>query len=210
MQIRRAQNPIMRELLVMRVLMAIFLVLLSTSPLHAHASDKTKGQRVDTSIITKMKRIGNREYAVGEIVLDAKPIQVWNVLTDYEHSPEVFKNLKSCSVVGNRGNRRLIRQVVEPIGFMKFDYIVAMLEKKPTNLSWYKDSGSLKELTGEWNLKPLAGGNKTGVTYQVFIDGGVLLPSWILTNKAKGHLPVVLTALKQKVHEHNLINLESD
>lgn len=210
MHIQLSKSKVRHNLFAIKVLMATFFFCFILFPPQTHASEKTNVNKLDSSIITKMKRIGNREYAVGEIVLDAKPIQVWNVLTDYEHSPEVFKNLKSCSVVGNRGNRRLIRQVVEPMGFMKFDYIVAMLEKKPTNLSWYKDSGSLKELTGEWNLKPLAGGNKTGVTYQVFIDGGVLLPSCILTNKAKGHLPVVLTALKQKVHEHNLINSESD
>lgn len=202
MQLRRLQSQFRHSVFAMTILMAVLFASFFASPAHTYASDKTKVNQVDTSIITKMKRIGNREFAVGEIVIDAKPIQVWNVLTDYENSPEVFKNLKSCSVVGFRGNRRLVRQVVEPVGFMKFDYIVSMLEKKPTNLSWYRDSGSLKELTGEWNLKPLAGGSKTSVTYQVFIDGGVFFPSWLLTNKAKSHLPVVLTALKQKVHEH--------
>ncbi len=202
MQLRHTKSQFMHSFFAITILMACFFVSSITCPPNADANDRTKGTKVDTSIITKMKRIGNREFAVGEIVIDAKPIQVWNVLTDYENSPEVFKNLKSCSVVGIRGNRRLVRQVVETVGFMKFDYVVSMLEKKPTNLSWYRDSGSLKELTGEWNLKPLAGGSKTSVTYQVFIDGGVFFPSWLLTNKAKSHLPVVLTALKQKVYEH--------
>ncbi len=210
MQLRDLRRQIRHRLFAMTILMAAFFVSFIASPPHSHASDKSKGNKVDTTIITKMKRIGNREFAVGEIVIDAKPIQVWNVLTDYENSPEVFKNLKSCSVVGIRGNRRLVRQVVETVGFMKFDYIVSMLEKKPTNLSWYRDSGSLKELTGEWNLKPLAGGSKTSVTYQVFIDGGVFFPSWLLTNKAKSHLPVVLTALKKKVHEHTASYSESE
>lgn len=210
MQSRDLRRQIRHRHFAMTILMAASFFSFIASPPHSYASDKSKGNKVDTSIITKMKRIGNREFAVGEIVIDAKPIQVWNVLTDYENSPEVFKNLKSCSVVGIRGNRRLVRQVVETVGFMKFDYIVSMLEKKPTNLSWYRDSGSLKELTGEWNLKPLAGGSKTSVTYQVFIDGGVFFPSWLLTNKAKSHLPVVLTALKKKVHEHTASYSESE
>jgi uncharacterized membrane protein len=147
----------------------------------------------------KVERRDNRNFVVGSVLVDAKPESIWDVLVDYPHAPQVFKNLKLCQVVGQKGSAKLVRQLVNTGSPIKFDYTVALVEKKPYSIEWARQSGSLKEVTGTWRLEPVASGRQTRVTYSIFIDGGMFLPAWLLTPQLKGYLPVVLEALRDKV-----------
>ena len=147
----------------------------------------------------RVERRGARNYVVGSVLVDAKAESIWDVLVDYPHAPQVFKNLKACEVVGQKGPAKLVRQRVNTGSPIKFDYTVALIEKKPFSIEWARDSGSLKEVTGTWLLEPIKSGKQTKVTYSIFIDGGVFLPPWLLTPQLKGYLPVVLNALRDKV-----------
>ncbi len=147
----------------------------------------------------KMEKRGDRNYVVGTILIDAKPESIWDILVDYPNAPQVFKNLKLCEVVGQRGPIKLVRQLVNTGSPIKFDYTVALVEKKPYSIEWSRDSGSFKEVTGTWQLEPLESGTQTRVTYSIFIDGGMFLPPWLLAPQLKGYLPVVLEALRDKV-----------
>ncbi len=186
------------------------LVLLALSLLfgnNAQASEKQKRTKeVKLSYVAqiekpavKIEKRGDRNYVVGTVLIDAKPESIWDILVDYPHAPEVFKNLKLCEVVGQRGPIKLVRQVVNTGSPIKFDYTVALVEKKPYCIEWSRDSGSLKEVTGTWQLEPLESIKKTRVTYSIFIDGGMFLPPWLLAPQLKGYLPVVLNALRDKV-----------
>ncbi len=152
----------------------------------------------------KIEKRGDRDYVVGTILIEAEPESIWEVLVDYPNAPEVFKNLKSCEVVGQKGKAKLVRQLVNTGSPIKFDYTVALVEKKPYSIEWAKDSGSLKEVTGTWQLEPIESGQKTRVTYSIFIDGGIFLPPWLLTPQLKGYLPVVLDSLRDKVASETL------
>jgi hypothetical protein len=61
---------------------------------------------------------------------------------------------------------------------------------------------------GTWELEPLSqkkasasssASDCTFVTYSIHLDGGLVLPSWLLASQVKGYLPEVLNALKQRV-----------
>jgi ribosome-associated toxin RatA of RatAB toxin-antitoxin module len=147
----------------------------------------------------KIEKRGERSYVVGTILIDAEPEAIWDVLVDYPHAPEVFTNLKSCEVVGQKGEAKLIRQLVNTGSPFKFDYTVALVEQKPYLIEWERESGSLKEVTGKWQLEPLETRTQTKVTYSIFIDGGIFLPPWLLTQQLKDYLPTVLGALRDKV-----------
>jgi ribosome-associated toxin RatA of RatAB toxin-antitoxin module len=142
-------------------------------------------------------------------LINAKPETIWDILVDYPHAPQVFKNLKLCEVVGQRGPIKLVRQLVNTGSPIKFDYTVALVEKKPYSIEWSRDSGSFKELTGTWQLEPLESGRQTRVTYSIFMDGGMFLPPWLLAPQLKGYLPVVLAALRDKVSSDKDRNSEA-
>jgi uncharacterized membrane protein len=158
-------------------------------------------QNLDDDSIPRVKieKRGARSYVVGTVSINAQPENVWNVLVDYPKAPEVFENLKLCEVVESKGRVKLVRQVVRTGLPFEFDYIVALTEDKPYRIEWYRESGSLKEVTGSWELEPDDSGEKTKITYSIFIDGGFCLPPWLLNSQIKNYLPVLLNSLRHKV-----------
>jgi len=187
-----------------RILILVLLALFFLIGENAKASEKQKAKGLSHMMklekpAVKIEKRGDRNYVVGTVLIDATPESIWNVLVDYPNAPKVFKNLKSCEVVGQRGAVKLVRQIVNTGSPIKFDYVVALVEKKPYSIEWARESGSLKEVTGTWQLEPVELGRRTRVTYSIFIDGGIFLPPWLLTPELKGYLPVVLDALRDKV-----------
>lgn len=147
----------------------------------------------------RIDRSGDLSYVVGSVLINAPRETVWNKLSDYDKAPEIFDNLSVCKVVGIEGETKLLRQMVRPGGLLKFDYIVNLTEQKPALISWYRRSGSFKEVRGSWTLDEVDGA--TVVTYRIHLDGGILLPPWLLNSQVKEYLPNVLMALKSSVEK---------
>lgn len=159
-------------------------------------------------IVTEVPKVnfekkGRLNYVVGSVLIDAPRDEVWDILVDYENAPEIFKNLSLCRVVGTEGDIKLVRQLVKPGGPVKFDYIVNLREYKPRLIEWKRRSGSLEEVTGTWELEPAEDGDGTKVTYKIHLDGGILLPAWLLSTQVKGYLPTMLHSLKEKVESRH-------
>lgn len=177
----------------------------------------------------RVEKRDNHTYVVGSVLINAPRERVWSILVDYDRSPEIFTNLSLCKVIGNEGEVKLVRQVVKPGGPIKFDYVVNLIETKPSLIKWKRRSGSFKEVMGAWELESVAkaaltkdsgikdagikdtatkdsstkdSGTKdsaTMVTYSIHLDGGLALPPWLLASQVKGYLPTVLNGLKVKV-----------
>lgn len=152
---------------------------------------------------TKFEKLSGKEFAVGSIEIESEVSTIWNVLADYDKAPQIFSNLKLCKSLGKKGSAKLVRQVVAPGGPMQFDYIVELTEDQPKSMVWHRVKGNLREVSGKWQLDPLAEGKKTRVTYSIYLDGGLLLPAWLLTGKAKGYIPTMLTSLKKYVEKNS-------
>jgi carbon monoxide dehydrogenase subunit G len=151
----------------------------------------------------KLLKEGRLTYVVGSVCIAAPREVVWERLVDYDNAPDIFTNLSLCQVVGTEGDIKLVRQLVEPGGPFKFDYIVNLREEKPRLIAWKRRSGSLEEVTGTWELKPEANGKATKVTYKIHLDGGILLPPWLLSKQVRGYLPKMLNALREKVESEH-------
>jgi uncharacterized membrane protein len=157
---------------------------------------KKVSDATDTPSISE-SRSGNRTFAVGKILVNARAEQIWKILTDYNNAPDVFSNLQKCEVLEDKGSNKLVRQCVHPKGTpLNLDYIVEIKETAPLLMEWHRKSGALKEVAGSWKLEPTEDG-PTKVTYSIYLDGGMLLPAWILRGQSKNYLPELLTAIKQ-------------
>ena len=150
-----------------------------------------------------LEKRGHLTYVVGTVLVNAPREKVWEILVDYDKAPEIFNNLSLCQVIGREGEVKLLRQLVKPGGPIKFDYVVNLTENKPKSISWKRRSGSFREVTGSWELEPIAVASSklaiTSVTYSIHLDGGLALPPWLLASQVKGYLPSVLQALKARV-----------
>lgn len=138
-------------------------------------------------------------YVIGSVVINAPREKIWDTLVDYDKSPEIFTNLSLCKVISTEGDVKLVRQLVKPGGPIKFDYVVDLTETKPSLIKWKRRSGSFREVMGTWELEPVANTSSTAVVYSIHLDGGVVLPPWLLASQVKGYLPTVLNALKTRV-----------
>lgn len=178
----------------------LFLTLI---PILVAASAWGQTRSVDTKITGKPKiELDNKDnlnYVVGSVLINAPIELIWETLVDYENAPKVFKNLKVCQVVGTEGETKLVRQLVKPGGPVQFDYVVNLKEHKPRLIEWSRRSGSFEKVAGRWELEPVEKGTSTLVTYRIHLDGGLLLPSWLLAGQVKGYLPTMLNSLKENV-----------
>jgi uncharacterized membrane protein len=194
-----------------KVCFAILLALWTLSANLLQAGAINKDSRLDEAAAQyakgepyiRLEKRGKRTYVVGTVFIKARPENVWDVLVDYHNAPGIFKNLKLCEVVGRKGKAKLVRQVVGNHTPLPFDYVVALTEDKPRHIEWARESGSLKEVTGTWQLEPVDSGKQTKTVYSIFIDGGILLPSWLLTPQLQSYMPVVLKAVRNKVESVN-------
>jgi ribosome-associated toxin RatA of RatAB toxin-antitoxin module len=141
--------------------------------------------------------IGKKLFEVCRIQVKAKPDRVWQILTDYQNSPNVFPTMKKCEILQDKGNVKLMRQVIHPVGYPgTFDYVVEVSGVAPKTLEWHRVSGAFKEVDSYWKLEPAEGGHYTNVTYSSYINGGFLIPSFMIRGQMKDDLSSVLTALK--------------
>ncbi len=162
------------------------------------ASQKVEKASTDEPPKVSEQRLGNKTFAVGSVVVNAHAEKIWQILTDYNNAPDIFSNLQKCEVVQDKGANKLVRQLVHPKGTpIKLDYIVAIKETAPTLMEWHRQSGALKEVAGSWRLEPNDETGTTRVTYSIYIDGGLLLPAWLLRGQSKNYLPELLHAIKQ-------------
>ncbi len=144
------------------------------------------------------RKLGNHTFAVGSVLIHAPAERIWQILTDYSNTPEVFANIKSCKVLQDNGSNKIVHQTLHPKGSpMNFDYILEVTETAPSVMKWHRKSGALKEVDGSWTLEPSENSHGTKVTYSIFVDGGVLLPPWLLRGQSKNFLPELLTSLKK-------------
>jgi carbon monoxide dehydrogenase subunit G len=150
----------------------------------------------ETPSITEQRLEDQKTYVVGRVLIDAPPQDVWRVLTDYKHATDLFTNLRACEVLEERGSTKMIKQTLKPIGPINFQYVVELKEDEPSHIEWKRKSGSLKDFNGSWNLFA-EGENKTRVKYEVYADGGILLPAWAMRMQLKGYMPEVLGLVKK-------------
>ncbi|SRR5579885_2906787 len=149
--------------------------------------------------------IDNKEYQIATIVIDAKADDVWKVLTDYPHAPNIFTNVKKLTVVKSEGNnKQLAFEVTAAGGLCKYDYVVDATENEAEHrIEWHRASGAFKANDGYWQLTPVREG--TLVTYAKHLEGSLFLPTPFINMELKKTMPIVMNNLKAAVlKKHNI------
>lgn len=152
----------------------------------------------------KEEVVNNRKYQIARIVIPAKPEDVWTALTTYDRATDIYENVKELKMVHDNGANKVIEfNVVSMGGLVKYEYALAIKElKAEKRIEWKRHSGAFKVNEGWWQLTPSEHG--TLVTYAKFIDGGLLIPQYMVNNELRKIMPSVLSNLRTAVLKEHI------
>lgn len=108
------------------------------------------------------------------VEIDAPLEEVYAIAADIERAPEWQGNMKTATVKERDGEGRPL--LVETVADAKVAQIKVLLRfsyDEPRGLSWKREKGDLKSMTGSWAFEDLGG--RTRATYAMDGDPGFVL-----------------------------------
>jgi ribosome-associated toxin RatA of RatAB toxin-antitoxin module len=170
---------------------SIMIPIVSSQPACARQDDDSAAPPVVEEQIDK------KSYEVTRLLVKARPEQVWQVLTDYNGAPAVFKTVKRCQVLSDKGTNKVIEHEIKPSGLMtSFKYDLEIKEVPNRYLQWHRISGDFKEVEGFWRLDPIDSGKNTMVTYASHVNAGIFIPQALIKRQHRIDMPAAMVALK--------------
>jgi len=139
------------------------------------------------------------EKTEGSITIDADPASIMAVIADYKAYPEWSDGIKEVEIVepGSSGRAKQVRFAVSA-GPIEARYILAyeyLLEDRGVSWTYVEGSGGIKDLEGEYLLRP--GDEGTEVTYRLAMDVSIPGPGFLKRKlMAEGEKRIIGTALK--------------
>jgi len=138
------------------------------------------------------------DEATQQMLIDASPQRIWEVLTDFDDYRSWAHDLKSVTVVerDDEGRPRDVAFRAAAMGrstsyTLRYDY-----DQAPEVLAWRLVKGDItRKLDGSYELRPLDDSpGRTEVTYHLAVDLLVPLPGFV---KRRAEARIVHTALRQ-------------
>jgi ribosome-associated toxin RatA of RatAB toxin-antitoxin module len=142
------------------------------------------------------------QRATESIVVNASPLAVYEVVTDFEHYAKWVGDLKRIEVVQRDAEGRALEVEFRAAAFgrsttytLRYDYT-----QVPEQLSWHQIEGDLTEtLNGQYRFEPSGAGTK--VTYELEVDLLVPIPSFIKSRAAYRIQTQALHELKARAEQ---------
>jgi ribosome-associated toxin RatA of RatAB toxin-antitoxin module len=133
-----------------------------------------------------------------EIVIEATPDEILDVLYDVESLPEWFSTTKTVEVLerDDEGRPRLSRQVVKVVGYP--DEQVLAYSAEDDGVSWTLVSAkSQRAQEGRYTLTPQ--GDSTKVHFKLMIDLAIPVPGFLVKQGLKGIMDQATKGLRKRV-----------
>ena len=131
-------------------------------------------------------------------IFNCSPEEFYKIIGDYEKYPEFLNEVKSCQVIREEGNKKLVEYNVSLI--KTFTYSLWMTEDPYKKISWTFASGDIfKSMSGYWELVDEAG--STRATYYLDATFGMFVPGPIAKGLVNANLPNMISAYQKRVKE---------
>lgn len=141
------------------------------------------------------------EHTRSSITIQATPAEVMAVITDFDRYPEWTGEVKEAEVLARdeRGRAEQVRLLLDA-GAIKDEHTLAYQWPDANEVSWsLVKSRMLRTLDGSYRLVPLAGGQRTEVTYQLTVDVKIPMLGSIKRKAEKVIIDRALAGLKSRV-----------
>lgn len=126
------------------------------------------------------------------------PQEFFNILKDYEKYPEFLKEVKSCTVLEDKGKEKLVEYKVSVV--KDFSYVNQQFENEPQTIHWKFVRGDLfKKMEGGWKLDEVDG--KTKATYIIRAEFSLFVPNMLVKTVLSANLPAMMNAYHQRVKD---------
>ncbi|WP_411078632.1 SRPBCC family protein [Streptomyces sp. cmx-18-6] len=141
------------------------------------------------------------EHTSSSITIEAAPADVMAVIADFARYPEWTGEVKEAEVLAadDQGRAERVRLVLDA-GAIKDDHVLSYTWLGDKEVSWtLVKSQMLRSLDGTYALAPLAGGERTEVTYRLAVDVKIPLLGMIKRKAEKVIIDRALAGLKKRV-----------
>ncbi|GGO53320.1 cyclase [Streptomyces daqingensis] len=141
------------------------------------------------------------EHTSSNITIDAAPSAVMGVISDFARYPEWTDEVKEAEVLSEDGAGRAeqVRLLLDA-GAIKDEHTLAYEWHGEHEVRWsLVKSQMLRSLDGVYRLAPLAGGERTEVTYQLTVDVKIPMLGMIKRKAEKVIIDRALSGLKKRV-----------
>ncbi len=127
------------------------------------------------------------------ILVNASPSAFFDVITDYERYPQILPEIETAHIQSRQKNRVEARFTINLI--KRVGYTLALVETRPTDLTWTLVEGPFTKNAGAWQLEERPDGT-TQAHYTVDLRVGLFVPK-ALSNRIVGKtLPSMLAHFK--------------
>ncbi|OEU88298.1 cyclase [Streptomyces abyssalis] len=141
------------------------------------------------------------EHTSSNITIDAAPAAVMGVISDFARYPEWTGEVKEAEVLSEdaHGRAEQVRLLLDA-GAIKDEHTLAYEWIGENEVRWsLVKSQMLRELDGVYRLVPVAGGERTEVTYQLTVDVKLPMLGMIKRKAEKVIIDRALSGLKKRV-----------
>ncbi|MFC4497517.1 SRPBCC family protein [Streptomyces ovatisporus] len=141
------------------------------------------------------------EHTSSNITIDAAPAAVMGVISDFARYPEWTDEVKEAEVLSEdeAGRAEQVRLLLDA-GAIKDEHTLAYEWTGEHEVRWsLVKSQMLRSLDGVYRLTPLAGGERTEVTYQLTVDVKIPMLGMIKRKAEKVIIDRALSGLKKRV-----------
>lgn len=138
----------------------------------------------------------------GSIEIDAEPKAVLDEILDYEAYPDWTGEIKKAEVRKRDAQKRGQEVYYEvAMGPLKADYVLDYTYMPDdAGVSWTMLEGhNMKKLDGAYTLEPVAGGQRTKVTYESSVESPLPMPGFLRRQVERKAIDVALRGLKKRV-----------
>jgi ribosome-associated toxin RatA of RatAB toxin-antitoxin module len=186
-------------LLTKRSFLIVACGLLVLSPVASAQSNKELAYAPDSNsavVTVSKKKRGAR--GITAIQINAPRAVVWDVLTDFQRYPRIFKRIQSCRVTKREGDLVFTESCLKPQLFVQepVQHAINDLGKAPCQLNWRALDGNFKAMDGTWELSPLSG-DRCLATYTLEVDPGNLVPGPLVAVILHGMQKEITAQLKR-------------
>jgi hypothetical protein len=156
-------------------------------------------------VVVESRKIDGVTYVCAREIIDEPPSHVWPIMTNpFEFEGKISPRMKSVEVLVDKTDYSLLKCSIN-VGILFFipsiSYTVESKYDSFERITFKRIGGDLRDFRGFWEVKPVAGGKKTELTYSMYIDPGFPVPQWIIREGVKAELPRTLLALRQRVKD---------
>jgi ribosome-associated toxin RatA of RatAB toxin-antitoxin module len=163
----------------------------------AHAADSAIAARLAAGEVVARESSGDSSGGAArmQILVQAPPRAVWNVIVSCELAFRFVAGLRRCEVRDDTGDRALVRQVVD-LGWLlpTFDFVFESLRRPWERIDFRLVEGNLAAMEGSWSFAETPGG--TLVDYEMRLRPQAPAPAFLVRRNINRTMPDLLACVR--------------